>query len=310
MRGKREQTHNVRHQGLAVLESFFLAGKGHQKHLDKQTSQKTSGKIYVDTTLITYKRAWNDYCDSMIRAGYKTNGHTPRTLDEAASYMSEYIDELKSRPGSKPGSTMSAWSIRTYFSGSAKVLGLSARDYDLPARHVADITRSRGDTVREKHFSEEKNADLVNFCRCTGLRNRKELQQIHGTDLIEQPDGSYAIHVTGKGGRVRDLPIFGLPDEIERVVARMRTAGNALVWPHVSSAADIHSYRADYAARMYNAIARDPRKIPAKDRYCCRGAKRGTWYDRRALKQVSLALGHTRINVVAEHYLWGNDDDD
>lgn len=310
MHGKREQTHDVRHQGLAMLESFFAAGKGKSKHLDKQTDQKTAGKIYVDTTLITYKQAWNDYCDSMKRAGYKTNGHTPRTLDEAATYMPSYIDELKSRPGSTPGSTMSAWSIRTYFAGCAKVLGLSAKDYDLPSRHVADIKRSRGDAIRDKHFSEDKNADLINFCCCTGLRKRKELQRIHGTDLIERSGGNYAIHVTGKGGRVRDLPIFGTPEEVARVVSRMRAAGNALVWPHVPSAADIHSYRAAYAARMYNAIARDPRKIPAKDRYCCRGAKRGTWYDRRALKQVSLALGHTRINVVAEHYLWGNDDDE
>lgn len=309
MRGKREQTHDVRHQGLAVLESFFAAGKGTAKHIDKQTAKKTAGKIYVDSTLHTYKRSWNDYCNSMKQSGFKINGHVPRTLEEAAAYMPEYIDELIKRPGSRAGSTMSAWSIRTYFAGCAKVLGLSAKDYDLPARHVADIRRSRGDAVRDKNFSEVKNADLVNFCRCTGLRNRKELQRIHGTDLITLPDGTLAIHVTGKGGRVRDLPIFGSAAEIERVVARMRTAGNALVWPHVSSAADIHSYRAAYAARMYASIARDPRTIPAKERYCCRGAKRGTWYDRRALKQVSLALGHTRINVVAEHYLWGNDDD-
>ena len=34
--------------------------------------------------------------------------------------MPQYLEELKTRPGKKPGSTMSAWSIRSYFSSAAK----------------------------------------------------------------------------------------------------------------------------------------------------------------------------------------------
>lgn len=310
MRGKREDTHSVRYQGYQRLESYFAAGKGTSKHADKQTPQQTAGKIYSDTTLHTYKRAWTDFCDSMKAAGFKANGHTPRTFEEAAGYVPAYIEELKARPGSKADTTMSAWSIRTYFAGVGKVLDLSARDYDLPARHIEDITRSREDCVRDAHFSESRHADLLEFCDCTGLRCNKELLQIHGSDLIERDDGSYAIAVTGKGGRYRELPVIGSADEVQRVVDRMHEAGDGRVWEHVSNAADIHEHRAEYAQRLYDSIARDPRTLDPEERYCCRGSKTGTWYDREALRIVSEALGHSRVNIVAEHYLWRRSEDD
>ena len=304
MYGSREKTNSVKYQGLQRLESFFAAGKGTSKHADKQTPEKTSGKIYSDTTLHTYKRAWEDFCASMKRDEFRVNGHRPRTFYEAKEYLPQYLESLKQRPGTKDGTVMSAWSIRTYFSGVAKVLDVSAKDYDLPARRIEDISRSRESCVRDKHFSEEKNAELVSFCKSTGVRNYKELQQIRGTDLIDRGDGNYAIAVTGKGGRYRELPVIGSPEEVRAVVDRMTAAGSGHPWEHVSTAADIHAYRADYARRMYDAIARDPKTLPPSERYCGRKSMSGQWYDRAALRAVSEALGHSRENVVAEHYLW------
>ena len=179
MRGKRENTHSVRYQGHQVLNSMYAAGKGTSKHKDKRSGRGFSGKIYSSGTRDDYARFWDYYCDSMDKAGYTVNGHKPRTLAEAAGYMTQYIEELKARPGAKPGASMSSWSVRGYFAGPAKVMGLSARDYDLPARHRADITRSREPAVRDKHFSEAKNSELTTFATCTGLRNRKELQSIN-----------------------------------------------------------------------------------------------------------------------------------
>ena len=314
MRGKREDTHSVQYQGHQRLEDCYAAGKGTSKHIDKHSGNPAAmkDKIYMDNTVNQYHKHWDDYCNSMQRAGYKVNGHVPRTLDEAAGYMTQYIAELKARPGSRPGTTFSAWSVRAYFSASAKVLGLSASDsdYNLPTRRRADITRSRGAAARDGHFSEARNAELVEFCRATGLRNRKELQQVKGTDLVDLGGGRYGVRVHGKGGRWRDAPIYGTPEQVGSVVDRMRSSGSGLVWSHVPSAADVHAYRADYACRVYQAHARPLREIPPAERYHCRGDLKGRTYDRKAMAVASQALGHTRLNVIASHYLWRLEPDD
>ena len=65
--------------------------------------------------------------------------------------------------------------------------------------------------------------------------------------LIDHGDGSYSIRVDkgAKGGRYREDPVIG--PHAEEIAASMRAAGSGKVWGKVSSHADIHSYRADYA---------------------------------------------------------------
>lgn len=304
MRGKREETRSVRYQGHQVLNSMYAAGRGTSKHEDKRSGRGVDGKIYASSTRDDYIRKWNYFCDSMNKAGYTVDGHKPRTLAEAAGYMPQYIQELQARPGAKPGRRMSAWSVRSYASAAAKAMGVHAKDYVLPERHRADITRSREPAARDKHFSETNNSALTSFATCTGLRSRKELQTIRGTDLISRPDGSYAIAVTGKGGKRRESTVYGSPSEVRAVVDRCRAAGSGTVWSKVHSGADIHACRAGYASRMYAAIARDPKTLPRSERYCCRGDMAGKWYDKRALMKVSKELGHARCNVVVSHYLY------
>ena len=305
MRGKRNETHSVRFMGHQRLEDYFANGKGTKKHTDKHNNPSAmKGKLYMDSTTNQYHKHWDDFCDSMKQANYTVNGHRPRTFEEAASYMPAYIQDLKSRQGARPGTSFSAWSIRAYFAAAAKVLDLSAADYDLPIRRRRDITRSRKNATRDNHFSEKRNSELINFCCCTGLRSRKELQQIRGTDLIDTGDGQYSIRVHGKGGRLRESIIYGSQEEIQQVVDRMKAAKDELVWPHVHSAADIHAYRAEYACRLYEVYARDPKTLPLSERYCCRGDMKGQWFDRAAMLLAATELGHSRINVIAEHYLW------
>lgn len=298
MHGKLGEKNNILHQGYSKLEEMFQAGKGTSRHKDKATGD-TEEKIYSDVTLKMYKKSWADYCKTMKEDGFKV-----KTLEDAAEYMPRYLEHLKERPGKAIGSTMSAWSIRAYFAGVGKVLSLSAKDFDLPERRREDITRSRGNKTGDKHFSEAKNAELINFCRCTGLRNHKELQQLRGTDLRDLGDGHYKVIVRcGKGGKYREADVFGSPKEIQMVVDRMNAAGENKVWPHVHGNADVHSFRADYAKRLYHSIARDPKTLPKYERYYCRGDKKGIVYDRKAMRYVSKQLGHERINVIAEHYL-------
>ena len=109
----------------------------------------------------------------------------------------------------------------------------------------------------DKHFSITKNKNLITFCRCTGLR-RSELEQIRGTDLIEH-EGKRCldVHKGTKGGRLRISEICGAEDELETVKRLCAEAGSNKIFPDPHSNADIHSYRADYAKRVYEKYKRE-----------------------------------------------------
>ena len=102
--------------------------------------------------------------------------------------------------------------------------------------------------------------------------------------------------------------MVGTKEEIQNVVSLCQNAGNEKVFSKIHNAADIHHYRACYAERVYQAHARPISSLQGSERYVCRGSQKGTVYDREALRLTSQALGHNRVSVVAEHYLYGLSD--
>ena len=303
MRGPHNEVVSLKKQGIDKLIQMYREGFGRKKHDDKAKPDGTKENIYVDSTFKTYVSAWLDFIRTMQTVQYTCNGHRPRNFDEAVTFVPQFIEILKHRPGKMGAESMSPNTIWTKFSGVAKVLGLTASDYDLPPRHSTEVRRSRTKTVGDAHFSEKNNRSLITFCRTTGLRNAKELQRIRGTDLHEPKDERPHILVKGKGGRVRKVHLYGSDEDVALVIDMMHAAEEDKVWPHVPSHADVHGFRADYAVRVYQAHARDVSTLRGHDRYCCRGAKKGIVYDREALKIVSEELGHSRESVVAMHYM-------
>lgn len=299
--GKRSdpKSNTIRHQGYNILKEEFAAGKGESKHRDKKAGE-TKNKIYSDETLKTYMRAWSNFCDFLEGEGIKA-----KTLDETVEFVPVYIENLKSRKG-KWGHTTSSWTIRTRFSGVAKVLGISATTYELPSRKRENIRRSRIPSKGDGHFSEKNNSELIAFCKTTGLRNFKELKNLRGTDLIKNDDGSFSVYVQkGKGGKERVSELVGTAEEIKSCVERMEAAGDYLVWTRVPSNMDVHSCRAAYATRVYKKYARPIDQIENnKEKYFCRGDMKGGVLDRSAMRKASKALGHNRVNVIAENYLY------
>ena len=89
------------------------------------------------------------------------------------------------------------------------------------------------------------------------------------------------------------------------------------VWQHVHKSADIHSYRGDYATAIYKDFARPIEKIPydrvnrgtgrkyQSEVYTCRKDEAGRKLDKAAMLVCSKALGHNRIEVVANNYIRG-----
>ena len=193
---------------------------------------------------------------------------------------------------------LSAWTVQLEAKAMGKLYGISPDDenyFKPPKRNRADITRSRGDAVRDRHFSTTNNDELIKFCKGTGLR-RSELSELRGGELrtkeqIEQEikqieatpgkdrtdeetrrlgvlkdtrlfDSEHYVFVrNGKGGRERLSPIVG--KNVEQIVERIRnTPEGEKVWQHVHKSADIHSYRAQYATDIYRAHARPIEQIP------------------------------------------------
>ena len=131
------------------------------------------------------------------------------------------------------------------------------------------------------------------------------------------PDQDYFIHHRkDKNGRYRFAPIFGT--DKDQIIDRMRRTGDHnKVWLFINHNVDVHGYRAEYAAAVYKRYARNIADIPYDkvnrgsghrfqgDVYACRGDEKGKKLDRTAMKKASKALGHNRVSVVADNYLYG-----
>lgn len=224
-------------------------------------------------------------------------------IDMINTYLKEKMDMLDSdgSPHYAPGS------ISTMKSALANFFGFSSEDFiKTPVRERAGITRSRKDCVRDAHYNPltGKHANYVFFCQHVGPRAKKEAENIRGTDLL-QKDEQYYIHIKrGKGGKPRDALIVGTPEEVQRVVAMMKDAGEEKLFPKTPGVVDTHGLRADYVRIAYNLFARPIKDIPQRERYYCRKDMAGQVYDRTAMLKVSRLVGHNRINVIAGHYLW------
>lgn len=131
------------------------------------------------------------------------------------------------------------------------------------------------------------------------------------------PDQDYFVHHRkDKGGRYRFAPIIGKDKDM--IIDRFNKIGEReKVWKYVNNNADVHSYRSEYATDLYRIYARDVKDIPydrtnkgtgkkfQSEVYTCRKDERGKKLDRVAMYICSKALGHNRVNVVADNYLRG-----
>lgn len=270
---------------------------GESKHKDKQNGA-TEGKIY----------SWETYRTYMKHANYFTkwckSEHGCKTLDQCRPFVNDWL---------KTRQNLSAYTQKLEAAALAKMYGCSTRDFiQTKSRNRAEITRSRKECMRDKHFSEKRNKDLVEFCQSTGLR-RAELKALTGDKLIYKNSMPYIKVNTGaKGGRYREVPVTGNVNLVEHL---MKQAGSCKVFKNVSGNADIHSFRADYATALYKQYARPIEEIPfdrlnvgtgrwyQSEVYYCRGDRAGTKFDKQAMLIVSNALGHNRLSVIAGHYL-------
>lgn len=292
----------------AACEAF-----GESRHAGKADGT-AAGKIYSYDTA----RAYNKIGQAFITYCVEERGADKRcTLEDVRCYGRDYVSQLKAADGS----AASPYTTKQAAAALAKLYGSTGRgEFVLPdqTRRRADITRGRERYVisektgkeilnphsRAGHFSESRNHEIVDFARSIGTR-RSELAQMRGTDLRER-DGQFCVRIEGKGGRVRYAPVIGSEERVKAVVERMRDAGSGKVWDKIPAHMDVHRYRRQYASSMYKSLARED--IPKPDQYHCRRDLKGVTYDKTAMLEVSHALGHGRISVIASHYLEVSDE--
>jgi len=253
---------------------------GESKHAAKQASgtkfgQPTDG-IYSYKTMKTY-------LDECVKFGnwVKENHKEVKTLEEAKKYVGEYLEEGKERK-------LSAWTLKLQRSALRKAFQDPelAKEVQLPDRRKKDIIRSRGDAVRDKDFSEERNRDLVDFAKATGLR-RSGMSKVRVRDVFERDDKLF-VAIREKGGRYREAPVLEKYTERVREIIHGKDPDEK-IFEKIHSSADIHSYRREYAQELYKELT--GQEYDAKNK------------DKEALMQVSEALGHSRLDVVTRNYL-------
>lgn len=319
---------NLIEQADTKLRSMLAIGQS--KKADKQNDIDTSQKIYSWSTFRTYKKQTLAYVRWL-----KKEHPEIKSLKKARKYVGDFLQKQEEK-------NLSAWTIHTQAKALGKLYNIKPTDKDFyicPQRERKNIKRSRTDAIRDKHFSKTNNDELIKFCKGTGLR-RTELTELRGGCLISKSQlqpwldknpnptraklvadalrfkhSDYFILVRGKGGKYRFAPIIG--ENRANIVDRIaHTPKGEKVWQYVNTNADIHSYRSDYATALYKAYARPIETIPydrvdalgrkrQSEVYFCRKDEKGKKLDRVAMVTASKALGHNRVEVIANNYLRG-----
>lgn len=260
---------------------------------EKRDEAKEEGDEYK---YIYSYNTFGDYKLSMFHLiDYCKSEHRCTTVNECEKYVPEYIEKLIE-------DKKSSYTQKSYLSAYRKYYQNEFKDVVTESRSRSRISRSRTVVDQDRHFSEERNSELVYFCQHTGMR-RSELERLHGNTCSQHNDGHWYIDgVHGKGGRHRDIRIL---NDDQKVIDKINgTSKEELVFGKVNGAADIHSYRADYAKALYHELARDVNTLSPKEMYICRNDRAGEVLDRDAMREVSNNMGHNRVSVIAGHYLY------
>ena len=276
------------------LQAMLKAGLGTKRSKDKAEAD-TKNKIYSKATFETYKQQFRHFAEWLDKAHPEAE-----TLEDARGFVDEYLRHLIELE-------RSAYSISTAKAAIAKVMGVEATQFiATPPRLRADIKRSREVAERDKHISDKKEEELARFTSATGLR-RKEMTMIKSDDLFFKNGQAYLNVTKGtKGGKPRIAKIVGKTEAETREIVKWIQSKKGRLFNKLSSNYDNHFYRATYANRLYNQLKRDIDKIPTQDKYIMRKERAGEVYDKQAMLMVSKALGHNRISVIAQSYLYQN----
>ena len=342
-KNRKRKRNSIKVQAHQKLRSLLAIGDSKSKDKKEERDKEvdiTSGKIYSYSSFESY---WK-HIKYFVKWLEKEHPEC-KNLDDAKKYAAIWLME-RTNQKNQYGEKMSAWTIQLEAAALNKLFEIRKDDpnrFQPPKRRKEDIKRSRGSKANDKHFSEQRNEELMNFCKGCGFR-RNVLEKLKGSDLMERKEVEEALqkaiiendqkmikicedalftfsdkeffilHSQDKGGKTRISPIVG--PHTQEIVERMRnTPADQKVWGFVSKACDVHGYRADYATMLYRQYARPIEQLDYKKKmlcadgkyrseiYACRGDDVGKKLDRAAIHVISIALGHNREDTAIASYV-------
>lgn len=278
--------------GQERLMEMLRAGFGRSRSLDKARGE-TKNRLYSKQSYVTYKNQFK-YFSNWVK---ETNPDV-RSIDEARTLVNGYLQYLIDQ-------NRSAYSIATAKAALSKIFRTDATQFiATPIRRRADVKRSRFSVERDKHISDELERRLSQFTSATGLR-RKEMLQIEAEDLFFSNGRAYLNVTKGtKNGKPRIAEIHGVSEAETKMLIKFIQSKKGRLFPKLSPHYDNHYYRGVYAKRIYSFYARKEKDIPKKERYVMRKDRAGEVLDKLAMEITSKMLGHNRINVIAQSYLY------
>lgn len=205
--------------------------------------------------------------------------------------------ESRQRNGDTPSS------LKTYGSAVAKLFGVdyNAFGFAFPPVRLDEIKRGRLVT-RENTIYGENHPEFRDFVRAVGPRKHRELENLTLENFRWLPDGSGYLWWQGKGGKWRaTVPLQ--TDWAQRAFRwayeKALAAGPGVrIFPRCDHSYNIHRERAYYAKSRYFELA----DVAARDRKDLWVRRDGEVLDKIALHEVSVSIGHERIEVVRYNY--------
>lgn len=283
----KSKTPNLKRQANQRLNAMQRYGESKHKARQDEHTQYPEG-IFSFNTMKTYKEAVKTFL-----SWARTRCSEYKFLDDLKEKVPEYLEEKKA-------AGLSACTIKTYASALAKLYGCKKADFgvEFSKRERKNVKRSRFEPDKKL---EKANPDIVDFVRGTGLR-RCELSRLIGEDVYRDSEGKLVVHVRrGKGGKERTVTVLAeYVDRVEEIAGKV--GAKEKIFKKLHRGLQLHHYRGDFAAALYKKVARS--EIPDDDKYIMRKDRKGTILDKKAMLTVSRALGHNRINVIAQSYLY------
>lgn len=292
---KEQKIPSFRQIGQERLMEMLRAGFGRSRSLDKARGE-TKNRLYSKQSYVTYKNQFR-YFSNWVKEKHPE----AHSIEEARILIDEYLKHLMDLE-------RSAYSISTAKAALVKVFQTDATQVvATPIRRRADVKRSRFSVERDKHISDELERKLSQFTSATGLR-RKEMLQIEAEDLFFNNGKAYLNVTKGtKNGKSRVAEIHGVSEAETKMIIEFIQSKRGRLFPKLSPHYDNHYYRGIYAKRVYSFYARKEKDIPKKERYVMRKDRAGEVLDKLAMEITSKMLGHNRINVIAQSYLYNDE---
>lgn len=295
---------------LSNFKSFGQSKRQDKQELREQLGTEykfysKTGKIYSDGTFKTYLKRCNAFAKWCVSQGVDSHAW----LKDIRHLVEPFLQ-------ARTDAGLSAYTVKLERAALGLLYGEHI-EHELPERKAENITRSRYEAKMDKHFSQNRNRELVTIARATGGR-RKDLAKLKPEHFEERNGRLYVNFYKSKGGRNRISPVLpALEKDVRDILAKAEDREHERLFSHMHTKTDIHGFRRQYAQELYKVVSEDSslrdeflRQYPPRHEsnvkskyYATRTRAVNKTFLRDDLYIISVALGHNRLEVAVTNYL-------